>query len=119
MKKLLAVFFLLTACTLTKAQSWTYEKDKDVKNLKATIQLTNNGETAMIIPNDNSSGRYVSEQLPKEYRVEGLKVTINGYTGKIPPYVRMIGSPLYISKIWISKAEKKKHKLTKCKYTIK
>lgn len=101
------------------AQNWTYEKDKDVTNMKATVQLLNDGEMAVLNPDGNPSGRYISEQLPKEYKVEGLRVTINGYTGKIPPYVRMMGSPLYITKIWISKAEKKKYKLSKCKYTFK
>ncbi|MBS1612976.1 MAG: hypothetical protein JST49_09160 [Bacteroidetes bacterium] len=118
MKRLLAALLMLVVAN-SYAQNWTYEKDKDVTNMKATVQLLNDGEMAVLNPDGNPSGRYISEQLPKEYKVEGLRVTINGYTGKIPPYVRMMGSPLYITKIWISKAEKKKYKLSKCKYTFK
>lgn len=120
MKKLLSALLLLSAFVTSYAQDeWTYEKDKDVNNLRATVQLLNNGEMAVLTPAGNPNGRYVSQQLPKEYRVEGLHVTINGYTGKIPPYVRMMGSPLRITKIWISKSERKKYKLSKCKYTFK
>lgn len=119
MKNLLAAFFILSLTITVQAQEWKFEDDKPVTNLKATVQFLNNGEMAMLIPDNNTSGRYISEQLPKEYRVEGLRVTINGYTGKIPPNVRMMGTPLRITKIWISKAEKKKHKLSKCKYTFK
>lgn len=119
MKNLLIALLMLSVVSVTYAQEWNFEDDKPVSNLKATVQFLNNGEMAVLIPDNNSAGRYISEQLPKEYRVEGLKVTINGYTGKIPPNVRMMGTPLRITKIWISKAEKKKHKLSKCKYTFK
>ena len=100
------------------AQDWNYEKNADVKGLKATVEILNDGEMIVLNPDGNPSGRYISLQLPKEYKVAGLHVTINGYTGKIPPYVRMMGTPLYITKIWINKAEKKKYKLSKCKYTF-
>ena len=120
MKNLLAALFILFITANTCAQdSWTFEKEKDVKNLKATVQITDNGEMALLIPDGNVNGRYTSQYLPKEYRVEGLHVTIDGYTGKIPPNVRMMGTPLRITKIWISKAQLKKHKLSKCKYTVK
>lgn len=57
-----------------------------------------------IIEVDNGRGsytHYLPELLPKEFRKDGLKVRVAGTIGKIPPNVRMIGTPLNLTQIEI------------------
>jgi hypothetical protein len=90
-----------------------------LKNVKATVKVLNNGELFVIVPDNNENMRYISQQLPKEFKIDGLKVTFTGWEGKIPPNVRMMGKPLKLKCICISKSEMKKHGLKKAKYTFK
>ncbi len=119
MKKLL----LIVVCALTvlgiKAQATDFVPDKPVSKVKATVKAMAAGETFLIVPDDNPNGRYVSAQLPEEYKKDGLKITFSGVVGKIPPNVRMMGTPLKISSVWVSKTERKKFNLKKAKYTFK
>ncbi len=120
MKKniLFAAFTLLAVFTLS-AQQTDFEWEKKIKNVKATVKVMSNGELFVLTPDSNESMRYVSQQLPEEYKKDGLKVTFTGWEGKIPPNVRMMGKPLKLESICVSKAEKKKFKLKKSKYTFK
>ncbi len=120
MKKnfLFAAFTFLIVFAAT-AQPSDFEWEKKIKNVKATVKVMSNGELFVLTPDSNESMRYVSQQLPEEYKKDGLKVTFSGWEGKIPPNVRMMGKPLKLECICASKAEKKKFKLTKSKYTFK
>lgn len=106
------------AATFKASAQMDFGPDKEISNVKATVHFLNE-DLAVLIPDADAGGRYISPQLPEEYKKEGLKVTFNGVTGKIPPNVRMMGTPLTITKIWVTCAEKKKFKLKKCKYVIK
>ena len=116
MKKLSFITLITLLSIATQAQEWGFGYDKTIKNIKATVKILDNKETFVLVPNDNLNGRYIAYNLPEEYKVEGLKVTITGDVGIIPPNVRMLGTPLKLKLIAICKCEQKKYKLSKRKY---
>lgn len=119
-KLIVTVALLFIALGSTMAQTTDFEWEKtQLKNVKATIKVMDNGELFVLVPDGNENMRYISQQLPKEFKVDGLKVTFTGWEGKIPPNVRMMGKPLKLKCICISKSEMKKHGLKKAKYTFK
>lgn len=103
----------------TSAQGLDFEWEKEIKNVKATVKVMSNGELYVLVPEGNENMRYVSQQLPEEYKKDGLKVTFTGWEGKIPPNVRLMGKPLKLKTICVTKAERKKFKLRKSKYSFK
>jgi hypothetical protein len=119
MKTFLILIGLAYAAFNLSAQNLDFTWETKVANVKATVQILANKETVVLVPESNANMRYISAQLPDEYKKEGLKVTFNGWLGKIPPNVRMMGTPLKLTKIWVSSTEKKKFKLKKCRYTFK
>ena len=116
MKRIFVLSLLVHFALATTAQDFVY--DKPVANVKATIKILEDKETAVIVPDNNATMRYISMQLPAEYKRDGLKVTFTGVEGKIPPNVRMMGKPLKITSICVSKSEAKKYKLKKRKYVF-
>ena len=120
MKKIFVLVIIISQCVFScSSQKTDFEWEKKVSNVKATIKFLEDKETVVIVPDDNASMRYISQQLPEEYKKEGLKVTFSGWLGKIPPNVRMIGKPLKLKCICITSTEQKKFKLTKRKYSFK
>ena len=119
MKKSLALIAVVLLVFITNAQDWSFGYDHSIKNVKATIHFLNNNELVVLIPDNNSSQRYIASNLPKELRQENLQVTLSGDVGKIPPNVRMMGTPLKLKRICIAKAEAKKFMLMKRKYSFK
>lgn len=120
MKRIYAAITLLLCTVFVSAQAddqWEWERQ--VSNVKAKVSKTEGGELWIIMPDDNPNTRYISQQLPEEYKKEGLAITFNGWIGKIPPHVRMMGTPLKLTKVWVTCAEKKKHGLKKSKYVFK
>lgn len=117
MKSIVFGALMLFSTALFAQDDWEWERE--VSNVKAKVVLLENGETWVIVPDDNENMRYISRQLPEEYKKNGLAVTFNGWIGKIPPHVRMLGTPLKLTKIWVSCADKKQYKLKKGKYTFK
>ena len=118
MKKASVVLLLLCVVFAVQAQDWTFGYDHSIKNVKGVVKFLENQETVVIIPNDNASGRYIASNLPEEYKIDGLKVTFSGDVGKIPPHIRMLGTPLKLKSISVCGCEQKKHKLKKRKYTF-
>lgn len=118
MKKLQITVAALLLAALSFAQM-DFEWERKLDNVKGTVKVLENGETWTIVPADNPNGRYISQQLPEEFKKDGLKVTFFGWEGKIPPNVRMMGTPLKLSKIIISKADKKALNLKKTCYCFK
>ena len=117
MKRFSLIVVVLVMALATRAQDFV--PDRTIKHVKATVQILGDGTTAVLVPDDNKSGRYLSTQLPEDYKKEGLKVTISGVVGKIPPNFRMMGTPLKLTCICVTKAEQQKFKLKKRKYTFK
>ncbi len=110
-----SLLFLLTSA---QPPNFQYEKTL-VKNVKASVKVMNNGELFTIVPDNNPNMRYITEQLPAEYKKDGLKVTFSGYDGIIPPNFRMMGKPLKLKSICVTSAERKKYGIKKAKYTFK
>src|SRR5690242_16070486 len=111
-------FFVLAVSFLAQSQDWPYAIDRTIKNEKGTVKFLENQDIVVIQPDNNPNGRYISQQLPEEYRKDGLKVTFSGDVGKIPPNFRMVGTPLRLKSIWVSCAEQKKFKIKKRKYVF-
>jgi hypothetical protein len=106
-------FLFLFSFSLLNAQD--FEWYKTIKNQKGFIKVLSE-EATIIIPSNNENERYFSAQLPNEFKKDGLKITFTGKVGKIPPHMRLIGTPLKLTSICISKAEAKKFSLTKSCY---
>ena len=116
-KHILSALILLVASITIAQTDFTWEKK--IKNVKATVKTLNNGELFVIVPDSNENMRYISQQLPQEYKKDGLKITFTGWEGKIPPNVRMMGKPLKLESICVTKSEQQKFKLKKRKYIFK
>lgn len=97
----------------------TFEWKKELTKANATVKQLNNGEVFAITPTDNANTRYLSEQLPEEYKKDGLNVSFTGWEGIIPPNFRMLGKPLKLKCICVTKAEQKKFLLKKRSYKFK
>jgi hypothetical protein len=116
MKSIVFGVLMLFAATLFAQDDWEWERE--VSNVKAKVVLLENGETWVIVPDDNENMRYISRQLPEEYKKNGLPITFDGWIAKIPPHIRLLGTPLKLTKVWVTCADKKKYKLKKGKYTF-
>ncbi|HLP21612.1 MAG TPA: hypothetical protein VK174_14970 [Chitinophagales bacterium] len=117
---LLSTIMILIGIFAINAQVTDFEYEKTLlKNVKATIKVLNNGELFVIVPDNNENMRYISQQLPEEFKKDGLKVKFTGWEGKIPPNVRMMGKPLKLKSICVTKTEQKKFAIKKAKYTFK
>ena len=116
-KHILSALILLVASITIAQTDFTWEKK--IKNVKSTVKVMNSGELFVIVPDSNANMRYISQQLPQEYKKDGLKITFTGWEGKIPPNVRMMGKPLKLESICVTKSEQQKFKLKKRKYIFK
>ena len=50
-------------------------------------------------PENDEGTRYAPDELPEEFRIDGLAVVFSGEIGEIPPNVRMYGTPLRLTDI--------------------
>ena len=67
----------------------------ELTNVSGTIQqLANNPKWFVIVPDFDTSIRYLPSNLPPELRQNGMRVVFSGQIGEIPPNVRLIGTPL-------------------------
>ncbi len=119
MKKIPVLVVGLLAILFVKSQGLDFEWERKVKGVKGTVKFLEDKETVVIVPDDNPNMRYISQQLPEEYKKEGLKICFTGWLGKIPPNVRMLGTPLKLNCVCTTKAEQKKFNLKKRKYAFK
>lgn len=115
MKNFLIVHFLFTTIFLS-AQD--FEWLGVIKNQKAYVRVFSEDAVVIILQKDDSQ-RFVSAQLPKEWKKDGLKFTFTGRVGKIPPHMRLIGTPLKLISICTTKAEAQKYGLKKTSYKFK
>jgi len=109
----------LIMASVCNAQTTNFQWEKELKKANATVRVLDNGELFVLVPDDNANMRYISQQLPAEYKKDGLKVSFTGWEGIIPPNFRMMGKPLKLQSICAAKGEKKKYKLKKCCYKFK
>ncbi len=109
---------ILMCMILTVSAQSQFVKVRSVKGMKAVVKMLNEN-TAVLNPEANSSERYLADQLPAELRKDGLHLIVDGDVGKIPANVRMMGTPFKITSVSVVKAEQKKFKLGKRKWSIK
>jgi len=109
--------FVLLLCSFSLLNAQDFEWYKTIKNQKGYIKVLGE-EATVIIPFNNENERYFSAQLPDEFKKDGLKVTFAGKVGKIPPHMRLIGTPLKLTSICITKSEAKKFSLKKSCYKL-
>ena len=114
--KVICAALLMAAIMQAQAQD-KFEKVKSVKNIKATVKLLG-GSMTVIIPDREPNQRYSAIDLPEELKKDGLRISINGDIGAIPPNVRMIGTPFRITCIKVTAAGQKKYKLSKRSYCL-
>jgi hypothetical protein len=112
MKYSVLILFLVSFSVLN-AQD--FEWYKTIKNQKGYVKVLSE-EAVVIVPAANENERYFSAQLPNEFKKDGLKVTFAGKVGKIPPHMRLIGTPLKLTSICIKKAVAKQYNLPKRSY---
>ena len=117
MKNLFAISGLLVLLlTVRAAEKFPYEKAEEIKNVKATVKKT--GETWYLSPVDDDSKRYIAFNLPEELKMEGFEVKVSGYTGKIPPMIKMMGTPCVLYKLRVVKKPAGASDAVKKKYTF-
>jgi len=52
-----------------------------------------------IVPNDNTGQRFIAKNLPARLQAADTQVLVSGIIGRIPPNVRMMGTPFQIKTI--------------------
>lgn len=99
---------LLAVSLLIKAQDDTtfpYEKVSELT--KEKLQVRKMGDTQFVLTNKTDTQRYFAYNLPDDYKTDGLNVICSGIVGKVPPNVRMMGTPLKLSFIAVGKGYRK------------
>lgn len=119
MRKQSLFILLVFAVSFLFGQDTQFEWEKKLEKWKGKVTVLEDKETWVIIPDNNPNGRFISQQLPEEYKKEGLKISFNGWRGIIPPNFRMLGTPLKLNCICITKSEQKKFGLKKRSYVFK
>ena len=84
-----------------KDSTWTLEVDSagHLQGVVAKVVLLFPEQGLYALETNGGTKRYLPVNLPKEYKKDGLKVKISGITGKIPPNVRLAGTPLRLKRI--------------------
>ena len=72
--------------------------DEIIKNKPGEIYEVQPG-IFTIVPDNEPSNRYLPDELPLEFRRNGLKVLFSGKVGKVDPNVRMVATPLELHHI--------------------
>jgi hypothetical protein len=115
------IFLLVSfccVCVLPPSVAQEFKWTHFIKNKKGIVKVFAE-DAVVIIAQGNDSERYTSEQLPEDWKKDGLQVTFSGRVGEIPPYIRMIGTPLKLSSISTTTEEAKKFNLKKAKIKFK
>ena len=119
MKKTLSIaacMFLFLQMSIAQDNGFNY---KTPLKKKIGIVKKLNEDLTVITQKGNENIRYVANNLPFEYKKEGLEVKFNALESAIPPYIRMAGRPIQLQCIKVSNSEKKKFDLTKRSYKFK
>jgi hypothetical protein len=116
MKGLMFVLMVLTTIAVSAQQSG-FNYNIKVKSTKGIVKKLNADMTVIELAG-NANKRYVASNLPEDFNKDGLHVTFCGLESLIPPYMRMIGTPIQLKIIQVTGKEKKLFKLTKKKFKL-
>lgn len=105
MKKIIVLAFLffgsLAAMNAQENKS-LFDYNKDFTKQRLQVKKLNDDSFVLVNGDDR---RYVADNLPDEYKIDGLSVIVSGKEATIPPYVRMMGAPVHLE---YAKAKKPK-----------
>ena len=76
----------------------TVAGDQKIENAHGAITKVSD-EWYGIVPDDDPGTRYAPENLPDDFRVDGLRVIFSGTVSDIPPTGRRWGTPLELTEI--------------------
>jgi hypothetical protein len=95
--RLLSIY-LLNIVFLGSALS--FHEGNHVLDEKGTIQLISpDSAWYVIVPDYDKTQRFAPINLPENFRRDGLRVIFSGTIGEIPATVRLVGTPLEITRI--------------------
>lgn len=92
-KILLALLFVCVAFTAVAGP-------RTVRHQPGTVVLVSAEQGWYgLVPDSDPGTRYAPHKLPPRFRVDGLRVVFSGRVGRIPPNVRVWGTPLRLTRI--------------------
>lgn len=92
-----ALWLYAFSCQAQDRAIFNFERVDSIKGTVCTISKI--AEMYVLTPVDAPTKRYAPQSLDETYKAEGLTVEVSGVVGKIPPNVRMIGTPFWITAI--------------------
>lgn len=119
--KSIAIKFCFFLLLFTSSQLLTANDGFDfktpVKRMKGTVKKLN--EDLTVIISEDESRRFVVSNLPDEYNKNDLKVRFSGLEAAPPPYMKLAGTPLKLTKISVTSEQKRLFDLNKKGYRFK
>lgn len=90
---------VLATCAVFAQENAAFKVDSVgyVRDLKCTVQQVATIYT--LTPVDNPNQRYAAGNMSATYQKDGAVVIVSGVVGKVPPNVRMVGTPFLIRDI--------------------
>jgi len=72
----------------------------ELRDVPAVVQrFPIDSDTFVLVPVDSTDTRYVPDELPVEFRQDGLHVVFSGKLAPIPPNVRLVGIPIELQSV--------------------
>jgi hypothetical protein len=69
--------------------------ESDLHDVHAVVQrFPIDSDTFVLVPEDSSQTRYLPDDLPVEFRQDGLHVVFSARLAPIPANVRLVGTPI-------------------------
>lgn len=107
MKRLLSIlsilFFLGTTSGLAQTFGFPVDSASYLENTSVEVQFIANNW--VLVPTEVNNRRFLPGNLDSQYEQEGLRLMVSGVIGKIPPHVRMVGTPFEIRSIAVQKKQ--------------
>lgn len=116
--KIVVRFAIFFAASFSMLYAQDFKWQQTIKKQKGIIRVLNDDIAVIAIVNKEHE-RYISAQLPLNWRQESLHVVFTGKVGEIPPNYRMMGTPLRLMCIMTSKEEAKQFNIKKRKLKFK
>ncbi|NIO04658.1 MAG: hypothetical protein GTN74_08590 [Proteobacteria bacterium] len=86
--------------TLCLGSALSFREGNHILDERGTIQRVSPGSAwYVIVPDYDKMQRFAPINLPEDFRRDGLRVLFSGRIGEIPANVRLVGTPLEITRI--------------------
>lgn len=81
---------------------YPFDSAGHIADVRATVKMIADVYVLEVVGDgNNGSTRYLPAMLPEDFKKENLVVIISGTVGKIPPNVRLMGTPLTLESIGV------------------